>query len=148
MGAFLYGAFDEGAFYVSEYTPVVVDEPARVGGDDAPGRHRGWNRKRATLKLNREREFTEQIRRIYRDLTAAPEVAQEAEQIVERAVSARAVPVRDRARLADALYRHASAGNPVAVQAELELRFLHRRFRDLMERDDEQALLQIIQIML
>lgn len=45
--------------------PIASLPRERVGGDDLPP---GWSKRRARLKLNRELEYTEQIREIYRQV--------------------------------------------------------------------------------
>lgn len=150
---YLYGAFDETGFFVSgEFAGGGIVDPVtdpKVGGDSVVGRrrgggHPGWNAKRAKLKLDREREFTEQIRTIYRELSAAPEVAQQAAQIVREALPAPSI-AHEPSRLLDVLRERASAANAQAVQAELELRFLHRYLQDLMDQEDEHAILHVMQ---
>ena len=121
---------------VRTYAPALALE-AQHGGDDAPGRsHRGWDRKRATLKRKREEEFTSQIRDIYRALVADPSTAAEAESIV-----AVAMPSSDPAldQRAAELRRRADALDARAVQAEIALRLLYREMRQRQDDEDNEA---------
>lgn len=117
-----------------------------AGGDDAP-HHPGWNRKRATLKRDRDREFTEQIRDIYRDLLGDPRTAEQAEQIVSavtEAVQAKGESdaAREAALMARAgvLRRRADAMDAQALHAEIALRLLHQNLTDTREQDDFEAI--------
>jgi hypothetical protein len=116
----------------------------RIGGDDVP-RHPGWNRKRATLKRDREREFTEQIRDMYRALLGDPRTAERAEQIVASVTE----PVKGESEAAheavlmaraEAMRRRADAMDEEALQAEISLRFLHQELREIQEQDDFDAI--------
>lgn len=121
---------------VRTYAPALALE-AQHGGDDAPGRsHRGWDRKRATLKRKRDHEFTEQIRDLYRALVADPSTAAEAESIV-----AVAMPSSDPAldQRAAELRRRADALDAGAMQAEIALRLLYREMRERQEAEDFEA---------
>lgn len=126
--------------------PAVTLPPA--GGDDVPDRgHRGWDRKRSRLKLHREREFTEQIRDLYRELTGDPRTAARAEAILAPIVAA--VPAAGESEAAreaalearaEALRARADALEADAMQAEIALRLLHRELRDWQEDDDLEAI--------
>jgi hypothetical protein len=106
----------------------------------------GWSKRRARLKLNRELEYTEQIREIYRQLTGSPQAA-EAEAILAPVVppvaatgeseDARFAAIEARA---EALRVRADRLDYDAVQAEIALRLLHRELRDWQEADDLQAI--------
>ncbi len=128
-------------------TPAVAIEAPR-GGDAAPDRgHRGWDKRRATLRRKREREFTEQIRDLYRALTSDPATAERAEAIVAAVVPA--VPARGESQAAheaallaraEMLRQRADALDAEAVQAEIALRLLYREYRERQEREDLDAL--------
>jgi hypothetical protein len=121
-------------------------QTGKVGGDDRP-RHPGWSKKRATLKLKRERELTEQIRDIYRELTADPETAAQAETILAPVIpptpatgeteAARVEAIEARA---EALRRRADAMDARAIEAEIALRVLYRQLREQMIADDWAAI--------
>lgn len=121
-------------------------QTGKVGGDDRP-RHPGWSKKRATLKLKRERELTEQIRDIYRELTADPETAAQAETILAPVIpptpatgeteAARTEAIEARA---EALRRRADAMDARAIEAEIALRVLYRQLREQMIADDWAAI--------
>ena len=123
--------------------PIASLPRERVGGDDLPP---GWSKRRARLKLNRELEYTEQIREIYRQLTGSPQAA-EAEAILAPVVppvaatgeseDARFAAIEARA---EALRVRADRLDYDAVQAEIALRLLHRELRDWQEADDLQAI--------
>ncbi len=128
---------------VRTYAPALALE-AQHGGDDAPGRsHRGWDRKRATLKRKRDHEFTEQIRDLYRALVADPQTAAQAEAIVAPVIPADVAddgePERALDRRAADLRRRADALDARAVQAEIALRLLCRDLRQRQEADDLEA---------
>lgn len=73
-GVWASGFWANGVWYCSGITPTPTPTPTpRRGGDDRPP---GWSKKRAKLKLDREREFTEQIRDLYRELTGDPRTAE------------------------------------------------------------------------
>lgn len=136
---------------VRTYAPALALE-AQHGGDDAPGRsHRGWDRKRATLKRKRDHEFTEQIRDLYRALTADPRTAERAEAIVAAVVPP--APARGETEAAheaalleraEVLRRRADAMDEEALQAEISLRFLHQELRDMQEDDDMEAITYLL----
>jgi hypothetical protein len=116
------------------------------GGDDAP-HYPGWNRKRATLKRDREREFTEQIRDMYRALLGDPRTAERAEQIVASVtepvkVKGESEAAHEAALMAraEAMRRRADAMDEEALQAEISLRFLHQELREIQEQDDFDAI--------
>lgn len=127
---------------------VLSEAELPRGGDDVPDRgHRGWDRKRSRLKLRREREFTEQIRDLYRELTGDPRTAERAEAILAPVVAA--IPAGGESEAAreaaiearaDALRARADAFEANALQAEIALRLLHRELRDWQEADDLQAI--------
>jgi hypothetical protein len=136
------GSITLGAIQVSG-TNIVA--PDKVGGDDRL--HRGWDKRRAKLKLKREREFAEQIRDIYRELTGDPRTAERAEAILAPVLPPE--PARgetDAARTealearAETLRRRADAMDAEAMQAEIALRILYRELRDWQEQDDWQAI--------
>ncbi len=120
--------------------PVVT----RTGGDDKV--HPGWNRKRATIKRDREREFTEQIRDMYRALLGDPRTAERAEQIVASVtepvkVKGESEAAHEAALMAraEAMRRRADAMDADAIQAEIALRLLHRNLLDTRDDDDMEA---------
>lgn len=125
-----------------------------TGGDDAP-HHPGWNRKRATLKRDREREFTEQIRDMYRALLGDPRTAERAEQIVASVTE----PVQSRGESeaaheaalmarAEAMRKRADAMDEQALQAEISLRFLHQELRQWQEDDDFESIAYLLPMVL
>jgi hypothetical protein len=121
-------------------------QTGKVGGDDRP-RHPGWSKKRATLKLKRERELTEQIRDIYRELTADPETAAQAETILAPVIPPTpAIGETEAARVeaiearAEALRQRADAMDARAIEAEIALRVLYRQLREQMIADDWAAI--------
>ncbi len=125
---------------------IAAHNNTKVGGDDAP-RHPGWNRKRATLKRDREREFTEQIRDMYRALLGDPRTAERAEQIVASVtepvkVKGGSEAAHEAALMAraEAMRRRADAMDEEALQAEISLRFLHQELREIQEQDDFDAI--------
>lgn len=125
-----------------------------VGGDDAR-RHPGWNKKRATLKRDRDREFTEQIRDIYRTLIGDPRTAERAEQIVASVtepvkVKGESEAAHEAALMAraDALRKRADAMDAEALQAEIALRLLHQELRELQEAEDMDVLDMLLPMML
>lgn len=136
---------------VRTYAPALALE-AQHGGDDAPGRsHRGWDRKRATLKRKRDHEFTEQIRDLYRALTADPRTAERAEAIVAAVVPP--APARGETEAAheaalleraEVLRRRADALDAGAMQAEIALRLLYREMRERQEAEDFEAVLVLL----
>ena len=116
-----------------------------AGGDDKV--HPGWNRKRATLKRDRDREFTEQIRDMYRTLLGDPRTAERAEQIVASVtepvkVKGESEAAHEAALMAraEAMRRRADAMDEEALQAEISLRFLHQELREIQEQDDFDAI--------
>ncbi len=128
---------------VRTYAPALALE-AQHGGDDAPGRsHRGWDRKRATLKRKREEEFTSQIRDIYRALVADPQTAAQAEAIVAPVVPSAAASESETDRALDQraaqLRQRADALDAGAMQAEIALRLLYREMRERQEAEDFEA---------
>lgn len=131
---------------VRTYAPALALE-AQHGGDDAPGRsHRGWDRKRATLKRDRDREFEAQIREMYRDLLGDPRTAERAEEIVAAVTEpVRAKGESESAResalmaRAEAMRKRADAMDAEALQAEIALRLLYREMRERQEAEDFEA---------
>lgn len=120
-----------------------IPSHSKVGGDDRLDRgHRGWDKRRATLKRDRDREFTAQIRDIYRELTGDPRTAERAEEIVApvvtqgRADTALDVAIQSRA---EELRRRADALDAGAMQAEIALRLLYREMRERQEAEDFEA---------
>jgi len=133
---------------------VVVAPPGVVpaGGGRSPGsrrrspEHLGWNRHRALLQRNRDRELTAQIRDLYRALASDPSTAARAEAIVAAVVpplpANRASATAREAELTaqvDALRRRADALEQDAVQAEIALRLLYREMRERQEAEDFEA---------
>lgn len=123
--------------------PIASLPRERVGGDDLPP---GWSKRRARLKLNRELEYTEQIREIYRQLTGSPQAA-EAEAILAPVVppvaaTGESEAARDAAieARAEALRVRADRLDYDAVQAEIALRLLYQQWRQQMEDDDVAAM--------
>jgi hypothetical protein len=121
---------------------VVVTPPA--GGDDRPP---GWSKRRAKLKLNRERALTEQIRDIYRELTADPEAAARVEALLAPVVPpAPAMGESEVARVAalearaDALRRRADAMDTQAIEVEIALRVMYGEMQDRLMADDWDAI--------
>lgn len=117
-----------------------------TGGDDRIDRgHRGSG-KRSTLKRKRDQEFDAQVRDIYRDLMGDPRTADEAQAIVAAVTE----PVRVKGESeaaheaalmarAEAMRKRADAMDADAMQAEIALRFLHKRLRDMQEDEDVEA---------
>lgn len=127
-----------------EDTPAPPVVTVRRGGDDKV--HPGWNRKRATLKRDRDLEFTEQIRDIYRDLLGEPRTADEAQAIVAAVtepvrINGESEAAREAALMAraEAMRRRADAMDADAIQAEIALRLLHRNLLDTRDDDDMEA---------
>ena len=121
-------------------------QTGKVGGDDRP-RHPGWSKKRATLKLKRERELTEQIRDIYRELVGDPATAAQVETILAPVVPpAPTTGETEEARVAalearaETLRRRADAMDARAIEAEIALRVLYRQLREQMIADDWAAI--------
>ena len=136
-----------------EDTPAPPAVTVRRGGDDKV--HPGWNRKRATLKRDRDLEFTEQIRDIYRDLLGDPRTAEQAEQIVSAATDAiqakgESEAAREAALMAraEAMRRRADAMDADAIQAEIALRLLHRNLLDTRDDDDIEAVEYLLALVL
>jgi hypothetical protein len=124
------------------------------GGDDVP-RHPGWNRKRATLKRDRDREFTEQIRDMYRALLGDPRTAERAEQIVASVtepvkVKGESEAAHEAALMAraEAMRKRADAMDEQALQAEISLRFLHQELRQWQEDDDFESIAYLLPMVL
>lgn len=136
-------------FDVTGTEPVIT----RTGGDDKV--HPGWNRKRATLKRDREREFTEQIRDMYRTLLGDPRTAERAEQIVASVTDP--TPSRGESEAAreamlmlraEAMRKRSDAMDEQALQAEIALRFLHQELREIQEAEDLDVLNMLLPMML
>lgn len=143
-GAWSPGAWAVGAWGESETPPVVVVPPPSPGGDDRPP---GWSKRRAKLKLNRERALTEQIRDIYRELTADPEAAARVEALLAPVVPpAPAMGESEVARVAalearaDALRRRADAMDTQAIEVEIALRVMYGEMQDQLMADDWEAI--------
>lgn len=144
-GVWASGFWANGVWYCSGITPTPTPASTpRRGGDDRPP---GWSKKRAKLKLDREREFTEQIRDLYRELTGDPRTAARAEAILAPIVApVAATGETEAARLAalevraEILRARADAFEADAMHAEIALRLLHRELRDWQEDDDLEAI--------
>ena len=139
--------------YTGTVEAAAVVAPTQVGGDDKV--HPGWNRKRATIKRDREREFTEQIRDMYRALLGDPRTAERAEQIVASVtdpvkVKGESEAAHEAALMAraEAMRRRADAMDEAALQAEISLRFLHQELREIQEQDDFDAIEYLLPMVL
>ena len=136
-GVWASGFWANGVWYCSGVTPTPTPTPTpRRGGDDRPP---GWSKKRAKLKLDREREFTEQIRDIYRELTGSPQ-AEEAEAILGRVSPPIVAQGESLDARAAALRARADQFDPSAVEAEIALRLLYRDLVQKIEEDDARAI--------
>lgn len=125
----------------------VVEARTKIGGDDVPyprkNPNRGHDKERARLKLDQERQLALDIRAIYRELTGADETREQAEAIVAPFVAESAAPSdrEDRARIvADRLVALGKA----SADSEIALRLLHAELRDMLERDDEMAIQEML----
>lgn len=124
-----------------------IPSHSKVGGDDRLDRgHRGWDKRRATLKRDRDREFEAQIREMYRDLLGDPRTAERAEEIVAAVTEpVRAKGESESAResalmaRAEAMRKRADAMDAEALQAEIALRLLYREMRERQEAEDFEA---------
>lgn len=131
--------------------PVVPPavEPPR-GGDDRIRRkspHRGYGTERATLKRDEEQRALAEIRAIYRELTGHPEIAQRAEAVLadiqpqgESESAYAEYQARKQALTEQKLESLAALG----VESEIALRMLYVEMREMLERDDEQAIALIL----
>ena len=126
-----------------------------AGGDDAPrhtGRkHRGYSKQRALLKLKTERQVTATLRSIYRDLTADPVTRERAQEVVAAPIARRndETPAQYDARLSErANAFRAQKLREAEVEIEIALRMLHRELLELQQADDEQAIEQLLAMVL
>jgi len=131
-------------------TPAVVEEP-RLGGDDRIRRkspHKGHDKKRAQLKITEEQRLLADIRRMYRQLQGIEELAPQAEAIlapiVQRDESLEAYTAVKLKLIEARLESLASLG----TEAEIALRLLYRELEEMIERDDEDAVLQALALLL
>lgn len=122
--------------------PVVVVVPPPVGGDDKPEaeRHRGWDKKRATLKRNEELRLAEDITALYRKLTGNEATAERAKALVQ--------PISPAADLALAesrtFARQALQAQAQAVEIEIALRLLAAELQAMLDEEDELAIAMIL----
>lgn len=114
------------------------------GGDDLPPRgnpNRGWDRKRAQLKLRKDREIEDSIRAAYRELVANPETRERAMEIV-------AAPRNDEspAQYAERLATRERLLqlDQMSMETEIALRMLYQQLREAEERDDEVVIEQLL----
>jgi hypothetical protein len=114
-----------------------------TGGDDRPRRNpnRGWDQKRAQLKLRKDRAIENSIRTAYRELVANPETR-------ERAIEIVAAPRNDKS---PAQYAERLAArerllqlHQMSVETEIALRLLYEQLREAEEREDEAAIEQLL----
>lgn len=123
--------------------------PPTVGGDIAGGKdHRGYDMKRAKLRLKKDRDHEQSIRQIYRELTAYPVTRDRAEAVIAPPIverddeSARQhaarVAARDRALRLEQL----------SAEKEIALRMLHQELREAQHEDDEKAVIELLGMVL
>ncbi len=123
--------------------------PTKLGGDDVPREspHRGYDPKRARLKIDEDARLMASIRAVYRDITGAESpVASQAADIVAAVVGEPAADT-PHARVA-ALGDRLRDIRTLSVDSEIALRMLHAELRELQERDDEDAIQMILAQML
>lgn len=123
-------------------------QTARVGGDDYPRpRHRGWDEKRARLKLKKDQDFGESVLAIYRALTQYPATAKRAAELVAPPIVKRndesATQYRKREQERENAFREERLRN-LSVEKEIALRMLFKELRELQEIDDEIAIERIL----
>jgi len=131
--------------------PVVVVEEPRLGGDDKIRRkspHKGHDKKRAQLKITEEQRLLADIRRMYRQLQGIEELAPQAEAIlapiVQRDESLETYTAAKLKLIEARLESLASLG----TEAEIALRLLYRELEEQREREDEEAILQALALLL
>lgn len=128
------------------------------GGDDVPRRrspHRGPNEKLELEKRTEREAFVESIRASYRELTAAPETRERAEEIVEPTIEPILLHGESEAAHRDAMERRAAALDVERVRldrlsrdGEIALRLLHVELREAREADDELAIAMLLSVVL
>jgi len=133
-------------------TPViVVEEPTKVGGDDRIRRkspHKGHDKKRAQLKITEEQRLLADIRRMYRQLQGIDELAPQAEAILAPIVQSGEAPEDYEAAKLKLIEARLESLASLGTEAEIALRLLYRELEELREREDEEAVLQALALLL
>jgi hypothetical protein len=108
---------------------------AATGGDEAPPSRKKKKAapkpKRSTLSLDKDRNLTEEIRDLYRDLTQEPGTRERAQQIAARAQPASKAQAIEKIR-------------SMTADDEIALRMMHKELMDAIEEQDESVIQEML----